>query len=97
MVMLWEALPEGCRRVLINEYGETKTPRRAREENGVKSDIVFVRRDGWSLGAPLHLERVAYELWADHWVSFCRRPDLEMRSICDYHSQVALSDNGPQS
>ena len=54
-------------RVLMRD-GLALPPRRAFAEFGVKSDVVFVRDDGWSLGAPCELTEAARLLWADRWV-----------------------------
>ncbi len=55
------------RRVLINCDGEALSPRRAEREHGIVSDCVFVRNDGWTLGAPASLKDVARNLWAGDW------------------------------
>lgn len=69
--MKYEDLPKlveqikmnGPTRVLINQY-EGRPPSVA----DIKPDVVFLRKDGWSLGAPKHLIKYAEELWADEWV-----------------------------
>src|SRR5262245_59247353 len=45
-------------RVVIDELGGAVNPRRA-SEMGVTPDVVFIRNDGWVLGAPARLESVA--------------------------------------
>jgi hypothetical protein len=54
------------RRVVIDAEGAAVSPSRTE----LKPDIVFIRDDGWTLGAPASLATVAYETWADYWVSF---------------------------
>lgn len=48
-------------RIVINKEGEAVTMKRAREM-GILPLIVFIRNDGWMLGAPLEFEKVAYEM-----------------------------------
>jgi hypothetical protein len=33
-------------------------------------EVIFERRDGWLIGAPLHFERTAFEAWSDRWVAY---------------------------
>ena len=74
LVEAMKALKErGPNRVMIND-DEAVPPMRAREEYGVIPDIVFLRDDGWMLGAPESLEAAAHALWKDKWVGFIRRP-----------------------
>ena len=58
-------------RVIINEHGEATTPARAAQQ-GIFADVVFLRDDGWSLGAPAEHETLAYETWRESWTHFCR-------------------------
>ena len=69
-------------KVLIDGEGAAVTPARAREL-GVEVSVVFVRHDGWSLGAPRDLEDVAYRLWEREWVTFARRGQA-LRPITEY-------------
>ena len=64
-------LAHGPDRVVINGSGEAVAPHRA-----PKFDIVFVRDDGWSLGAPAALAKTAESLWADQWVGVLVRREL---------------------
>lgn len=75
---------EGCCRVLINEEGEALSQRRAME-SGVLPDIAFLRKDGWVLGAPAHLESAAYGLWPDEWVGFCTVSEAEYKPMSLYN------------
>jgi hypothetical protein len=34
---------------------------------GITPDIVFVRTDGWMLGAPMEFVDVAEQMWLDMW------------------------------
>jgi hypothetical protein len=69
-----DVLADGPSRVVISAEGEATTSRRAREEHGITPDVVFLRGDGWSLGAPWWFESIAYREWADEWVGYMRRP-----------------------
>jgi len=58
----------GPDRVLVDEDGETVTPLTASiHYPDVKIEVIFIRKDGWSLGAHSDLIGQAYDLWADHW------------------------------
>ena len=50
----------------------------------IKPDIIFVRDDNWSLGAPKKLEANAYNLWADSWTHFAQAPHFVKQPICEY-------------
>ena len=68
----------GPTRVLINEEGEAVPPARAMDIPGMKKiSVVFIRDDGWSLGAPEHLRHVAEEMWQDQWIGYANYPDEE--------------------
>ena len=54
-------------RILINAEGEAVTMKRVLEI-GVVADLIFVRNDGWSLGAPNYLEKEAHDLWKSDWI-----------------------------
>ncbi len=47
-------------------------PRRAVEEYGLMPDALFVRNDGWVLGAPAHLADIARATWAGQWTEHWR-------------------------
>ena len=59
-------------RVVYSSEGDATTPRRAFEEYGVRLSIAFKRNDGWTLGAPRHLELVAFSLWKGDWTHFSK-------------------------
>ena len=54
-------------RVVINESGEAVHPIRA-QAAGVYMGAIFIRKDGWSLGAHPSLMDVAESLWPDEWL-----------------------------
>jgi len=64
----------GCGRVVVNREGEAWISSRAKDA-GFVPEIIFRRNDGWTLGAPDHLEHVAYGLWEKEWTHFARRGD----------------------
>jgi hypothetical protein len=77
----------GPDRVVINAEGDAYGPRQAQQEHGIRPTIIFIRYDGWSLGAPAQFEQVAFQMWADSWVAFIRRPDEEPMPISSYRSR----------
>lgn len=54
-------------KVVVNDQGEGWPPTRARAA-GVYVGTIFIRKDGWSLGAPKQFMDVAESLWADEWL-----------------------------
>ena len=57
----------GPNRVVIDIEGTAVNPKRA-AEMGVQPDIVYVRKDGWSLGAPNQFKQIAFDMWSDEWI-----------------------------
>jgi hypothetical protein len=57
----------GPNRVVINKEGEAYSPNTAEKMDGVTPTIIFVRDDGWSLGAPDKLWWTAMSMWYHHW------------------------------
>ena len=57
---------KGPHRVMVSE-DDAKPGHRAREM-GITSDVVFVRGDGWTLGAPKRYALAAERQWADEWI-----------------------------
>lgn len=74
----------GPDRVVINSAGSATTSEHARVRYGITPDIVFLRGDGWTLGAPEDFERVAYAMWRDEWVGFMRRTAKQATPIVEY-------------
>lgn len=58
-------------RVVINKEGEA-VPAWMAEREGIKPVIVFVRNDGWTLGAPEEFIEVARKMWDGEWVEEVR-------------------------
>lgn len=59
----------GPTRVVINARGMAVDPHRALRDYAIKPDVVLIRNDGWSLGAPHQFREVALRMWADQWVA----------------------------
>ena len=58
-------------RVITDDEGTGQAPRRAAEK-GISPEVVFLRKDGWTLGAPRQYESIAYDMWSDEWTHFSR-------------------------
>lgn len=57
-------------RVLVRQGGSLRAePGRG----GPVPDVVFLRGDGWTLGAPAELAEDAYRSWAEEWTHFSVR------------------------
>ena len=65
----------GPTRVVINSEGDAVTPERAKRDHDIEPDVIFIRDDGWSLGAPDHLMAIARRMWADEWIGSFRPQD----------------------
>lgn len=61
----------GPTRVLCNRKGYATTPDRA-AAGGVEAEVIFIRHDGWSLGAPLSLIKQARRMWEPDWIAEIR-------------------------
>ena len=78
-----QIIANGPRRVLVeSNYGVT--PQRAKEIYDIEPDIVFIRNDGWSLGAPDHLADKAEKLMASRWIGVLIRPNTEPITLSEY-------------
>lgn len=55
----------GPTRVVINVHGEAVPPGRT----SISPDIIYIRNDGWTLGAPREFDGIARKMWADMWVA----------------------------
>lgn len=64
----------GPQRVVVNIDGDALSSRRAREVFGITPDVIHVRGDGWSIGAPERFARIAESMWPDAWIAVLRRP-----------------------
>jgi len=75
---------KGPDRVVINDEGEALPWSRAHQIHNILPDVIFVRKDGWCLGAPISLEKTAFKMWADEWVYYARRPDVKLLPISEH-------------
>ena len=57
----------GPDRVIIDGKGMAVSPFRAKTEFSVEADVVFIRADGWMLGAPWKLANYARSIWKGQW------------------------------
>lgn len=71
---------KGFNRVVISYEGDAVSMERA-IKMGFSPDVGFMRKDGWSLGAPSELEDVAFRLWADEWTHQIRKPDTKWTKL----------------
>lgn len=75
-----EAIERGPSRVLIDGEGTVLSPSAAKRL-GVVPHIIFIRGDGWTLGAPEHLAKAAEALWSDEWIGYVKRPSKQAHPL----------------
>lgn len=65
----------GPNRIVVDDQGTAMSLRHARDKlrRLIPYDVVFVRDDGWALGASYEFENVAYLLWRREWIGEVRR------------------------
>ena len=73
----------GPSRTMINEF-EATTSDQAKEVYDVTPDIIFIRDDGWSLGAPKRLAEAAEKLWSGQWTHVLLRPSTKPYTYQEY-------------
>jgi len=73
-------------RVIVDEDGHAIPPEAA-SKMAINSDIIFVREDGWSLGAPEEFEDIAYNMWRNDWTQFIRKGDTDWTDIKEYRKE----------
>ena len=76
--VLSELRQRGPQRVVVTNDGQAVPPSVAIEKFNIVSDVIFVRGDGWSLGAPLVLEQIAEALWPYEWRYVVRLPEYKL-------------------
>lgn len=85
----------GPRRVLIDKEGTSASPERAfRLQHERAADVIFIRKDGWTLGAISELAEYAENLWADHWIAVMIRPGLRSITYEDYKNLKHGQESG---
>lgn len=62
------------RRTLLSEDGDAASPQKAYRLQGRFPDFIFIRDDGWSLGAIEEFRDAAHELWKDQWIAVIVAP-----------------------
>jgi hypothetical protein len=63
----------GPNRIVVNKEGYATNQRRARECFGIDTpDVIFIRYDGWCLGAPLKFEDIAFKSWEGDWLGMIK-------------------------
>lgn len=75
-------------RVVVDERCHMTTAELAIADYDITPDIIFMRDDGWSLGAPADLEEHAYALWRGHWAWFQRRDDDGPQPMTKYRPSI---------
>mgnify|MGYP001559085400 CR=1 FL=1 len=81
----------GPRRVLIDKEGTAVSPERAYRLQDRPVDIIFIRKDGWTLGATSELAEYAEQLWADHWIAVLVTPGIRPITYTEYKKLSAKS------
>ena len=77
----------GARRVLVaNDPVQATTQERAYRLNGREPDLIFIRKDGWTLGTIREWEAEARELWESEWVAVIVRPGVRAITYSEYLS-----------
>lgn len=62
-------------------------PEMAKDDFGVESDVVFIRSDGWTLGAPRELALDAYRTAEGEWLGTL---DLRTGELVAFDGQIEL-------
>lgn len=62
----------GPDRVVVDAQGTAVPPRSACADYGEKVAVIYVRDDGWSLGASWQLAGTAVDMWRDAWLAAIR-------------------------
>lgn len=71
-----DVIENGPVRVVVN-YDALAVPLwQAMQEFFVVPEIVFIRCDGWTLGAPKRFACVAKQLWSDQWLGISTKQGL---------------------
>ncbi|OGJ12571.1 hypothetical protein A3K82_00140 [Candidatus Pacearchaeota archaeon RBG_19FT_COMBO_34_9] len=86
------AVKSNVKRVLTNKKGNAVTTERARQL-GIKTDVVFIRNDGYHLGAPEKLREKARSMFREDWAKFYDTHERIKRPISDYRSYFSGKRN----
>lgn len=71
---------DGFNRILVDAEGTAMSMKRA-FDLGVEPDVGFMRKDGWTLGAPKHLEKEARRMWEGEWTHEIHYPEAFWKKI----------------
>ena len=81
-------------RIIVNNAGEAVSggqyARMATDDNdtlvpiSISPYVMFIRGDGWILGAASKFEDIAYRMWQDEWVGFIKQPSEMVVDIVYY-------------
>ena len=72
-------------RILSSKEGAARRPT-PKDVAGLfhECDIVFFRKDGWSLATRREWEDVAYKSWDDEWFAFYELSTQKILPICEH-------------
>lgn len=59
---------DGPCRVIVSAEAYAVGPERALRQFGIQPDVIFIRSDGWTLGAPAQWRDIAERIWDTDWV-----------------------------
>lgn len=74
----------GPRRVVLNTEGEAVSQEKAYRLQNEFPDVIFIRNDGWTLGAVKALVSTAEAMWPDDWIGVIVRPGTRPISYREY-------------
>lgn len=80
--MVTRVLRAGPDAVLIDTRGTVVRPSDANTRDGVVTTIIFLRRDGTSVGTSKYYERVAFQ--SEQWVGYVRTNETEGELIAGF-------------
>lgn len=69
----------GPRRIVVDKLGTAMSPDLAKKLGPyTEPDIIYIRDDGWSLGAPKKFAKIAFEQWTLNWIGYIYRGQNEV-------------------
>lgn len=69
-------IEQGPDKVMVSPHEAADTERARRM--GIGWDVVFIRVDGMTLGAPDKYRHDAERSWREFWVAYLAKPDMEI-------------------
>jgi hypothetical protein len=76
-------MAKGPSRVMVSKTKST-TCRVATTQFHIEPTIIFIRHDGWTLGANEKFEEAAYKTWPENWIAFLRKPNETAQPIAEH-------------